>query len=78
MTESSMLKNISNQLENIESRLNSISGDEKWLNIKQVCERSSVSKSTILREIKRGKLKVSRRVGRLLFSTNDVKKWLDG
>lgn len=65
------------KLDSIEKKLSNRLND-KWLNIKQVCECTTLSESTIRREIQKGKLKVSRRVGRLLFNTNDIKKWLNG
>ena len=46
----------------------------KWLNIKDVCEYTSLSKSTIHRSIKKGELKVSRKTGKTLFK----KEWVDG
>ena len=50
----------------------------KWMNIKEVCNYTSVSESTIRRAIKRGTLKASNQTGRLLFKYNDVDRWLKG
>ena len=48
----------------------------KWMNIREVSEYTSVSGSTIRRAIKRGVLKASNQTGRLLFKRTDVDKWL--
>ena len=49
---------------------------ERWLTIKDVQHISSLSYSTIRREIGRGYLKKSKRSGKLLFHPDCVKKWL--
>ena len=48
----------------------------KWMNIREVCDYTSVSESTIRRAVRRGKLKASNQTGRLLFKRTDVDKWL--
>tara|TARA_Y100000816_G_scaffold86453_1_gene59524 strand:- start:43 stop:261 length:219 start_codon:yes stop_codon:yes gene_type:complete len=48
----------------------------KWMNIREVCEYTSVSESTIRRAIKRGVLKSSNQTGRLLFKKINVDNWL--
>lgn len=63
------------KLDSIEKKLSNRLSD-KWLNIKQICEYTTLSESTIRREVSKGVLKVSRKTGRLLFNINDVKKWL--
>lgn len=50
----------------------------QWLNIDEACKYSSLSRSTLLRYIKRGELKASHRTGRLLFKLNDIDRWLNG
>ena len=50
----------------------------KWMNIREVCEYTSVSESTIRRAIKRGVLKSSNQTGRLLFKRINVDNWLKG
>ena len=50
----------------------------KWMNIREVCEYTSVSESTIRRAIKRGLLKVSNQTGKLLFKRINVDKWIGG
>ena len=50
----------------------------RYLNIKEVCELTSLSSSTIRRATKRGVLKSSRKLGKLLFLESDVRKWING
>ena len=50
----------------------------KWMNIKEVCNYTSVSESTIRRAVKRGTLKASSQTGRLLFKRTAVDNWLKG
>ena len=52
------------------------SNKERWLTIKEVQYISSLSYSTIRREISKGYLKKSKRSGKLLFHPDNVKKWL--
>ena len=47
-----------------------------WVNIKQVCNYTGLSESTIRRAIKKGALKVSTTTGKLLFKTSDIDRWL--
>ena len=50
----------------------------KWMNINEICNYTSVSESTIRRAVRRGTLKASNQTGRLLFKRTDVDKWLRG
>ena len=49
---------------------------DKWLTIKDVAQYTNLSKSTIMRCIKKGQLTVSNKIGKLLFKRSDVDKWL--
>ena len=49
-----------------------------WVNIKQVCNYTGLSESTIRRAIRKGVLKVSTSTGKLLFKVSDVDRWLNG
>ena len=51
---------------------------DKWLNIQDVCNYTSVSESTIRRAVKRGTLKASQSTGKLLFKVSSVDRWLKG
>ena len=51
--------------------------NERWLNLRDVSDYTSVSESTIRRAIKKGVLKSSNKTGRLLFKVSDVDRWLN-
>ena len=65
------------RLDNIQKKLDS-KHTNKYLSIIQVADLTSLSTSTIRRATKRGTLKCSRKMGKLLFLESDVRKWLDG
>ena len=50
----------------------------RWLNMKEVCDYSGLSSSTIRRAVHKGVLKVSTGTGKLLFKVSDVDRWLNG
>ena len=50
----------------------------KYLSINEVSELTTLSQSTIRRAIKRGELKCSKRLGKLLFKESDINRWLNG
>ena len=50
----------------------------RWLNMKEVCDYSGLSNSTIRRAVHKGVLKVSTGTGKLLFKVSDVDRWLNG
>ena len=50
----------------------------KWLSLSEVCNQTSLSKSSIRRAISTGQLKCSRKTGKLLFRVEDVERWLNG
>ena len=52
--------------------------NERWLTIKEVCQYSSVSESTVRRAIRKGTLKASNSTGKLLFKVSSVDRWLNG
>ncbi len=49
-----------------------------YLSIKDVKALTTLSESTIRRSIKKGHLKCIKKFGKLLFSEQEVKKWLEG
>ena len=63
------------QLDRIEKKLAG-TYTNKYLNIHQVSDLTSVSPSTIRRAIKRGELKCINKLGKLLFLEKDVRNWL--
>ena len=66
---------IIDQLDRIERKLAG-KYTNKYLNIHQVSDLTSVSPSTIRRAIKRGELKCINKLGKLLFLEKDVRNWL--
>lgn len=52
--------------------------NKKYLDMRQLIEYTSLSSSTIRRNVMKGSLKVSNRTGgKLLFSKENVEKWLN-
>ena len=51
--------------------------NERWMDIHEVCELTTVSPSTIRRTVKKGALKCSNATGKLLFKVSDVESWLN-
>jgi|TARA_B100002003_G_C13621655_1_gene318836 predicted DNA-binding transcriptional regulator AlpA len=49
-----------------------------WMDIKKVCEITTLSASTVRRAVNRGKLKCSKKLGKLLFMESDVRQWING
>ena len=68
---------IREQLERIEKKLDG-SFKNQFLSINQVSKLVSLSPSTIRRAVAKGKLKCSRRLGKLLFQESAVRKWING
>ena len=54
------------------------SATTKWLSLSEVCNQTSLSKSSVRRAIGSGQLKCSRKTGKLLFKVEDVERWLNG
>ena len=50
----------------------------RYIDINEVSELCSISKSTIRRNIKSHQLKASDKTGKLLFKVSDVENWLNG
>ena len=51
---------------------------DDWLTITEAAQYSKLSEPTLRRYIKAGKLKVSKKTGRLLFKRSDIDRWLNG
>lgn len=51
---------------------------EKYMDIRQAVEYTSLSQSTIRRAINMGALKCSQKTGKLLFKRSSIDRWLDG
>ena len=50
----------------------------RFIDINEVSELCSISKSTIRRNVKSHQLKASDKTGKLLFKVSDVENWLNG
>lgn len=68
---------IREQLARIEKKIDGQFTD-KYFDINQVSSLTSLSQSTIRRAIRRGSLKCSKRLGKLLCLESDIRKWLNG
>ena len=68
---------IAEQLKEIEHLLRNKSTD-KWLNLMQASDYTSLSVSTLRRAVDRGRLKVSKEAGKLMFRREWLDKWLGG
>ena len=64
------------QLDRIEKKIDG-KYSNKFLDINQVAHLTSLSQSTIRRAIKRGELKCSKKLGKLLFKVEWIDKWLE-
>ena len=71
------LYSLAEQLDRIEEKIDG-KHPVQFLDIKQVGQLTSVSISTIRRAVKRGELKCSRKLGKLLFKVEWVDRWLKG
>jgi len=67
---------IREQLKRIEDKLDG-NHQNRYLSIKEVSNLVSLSPSTIRRQVAKGTLKCSRRLGKLLFEEIEVRNWLN-
>ena len=49
----------------------------RWLDLRQACDYTSLSVSTLRRAIEKGKLEVSMEAGKLMFKEDWLEKWLN-
>jgi len=68
---------IKEQLDRIEKKLDGKFSD-KYLSINQVANLTTLSPSTLRRHIATGRLKCSKKLGKLLFLESDIRRWLNG
>ena len=64
------------KLDQILQYLRGKSPKDGWMDIKQVINYSSMSRSSIFRSCHEGRLKYSDRHGKFLFRKSDVEAWL--
>ena len=74
--ESNMTNRVIELLNDIKILINDKTAD-RWINIDEVSNYTSVSNSTIRRAVKKGKLKASKSTGKLLFKLSNVDRWLN-
>ena len=72
-----MLYNIIERLDRIEKKLDG-KLPNRYLDINQTADFTSLSASTLRRAVTKGELKCSRKLGKLLFEERDIRKWLNG
>ena len=65
------------QLDSIEKKVDG-KYSRRFLDINQVAQLTSLSQSTIRRAIRKGELKCSKKLGKLLFKVEWVDRWLNG
>ena len=65
------------RLDKIETLLEDKTKD-KWVNLMQACDYTSLSTSTLRRAVASGRLKVSKVAGKLMFRKQWIDKWLKG
>lgn len=51
--------------------------NKKYLDMRQLIEYTSLSGSTIRRAINKGVLRASKKTGKLLFTKQDIHRWLN-
>ena len=54
-----------------------IDTSKDWMDINQACKYTSMSKSTLRRNVKKGSLKASKITGKLLFKQESLERWLN-
>ena len=67
------LERIESRLERIEKLLNQTHKASRWIDLQEAVEYTGLSDSTLRRFVMAGKLKCSKKSGKLLFRT----KWID-
>ena len=70
-----MIQSVIERLERIEKKIDG-KIPNRYLDINQVSNMTSLSVSTIRRVARSGELKCSRKLGKLLFKIDWVEKWL--
>ena len=71
-----MIQLIIERLDRLEKKIDGKISN-RYLDITQVADLTSLSVSTIRRAVRKGELKCSRKLGKLLFQETDVRRWLN-
>jgi excisionase family DNA binding protein len=64
-------------LQQIDNKISNKPKQDRWLNISEASDYTSVSTSTLRRNVKNGNLKASTKLGKLLFKVAELEKWLN-
>ena len=68
---------IMEMLKDIKNLITNKSKEDKWLDSNQACEYTNLTKGTIRRYVKIGKLKASNNLGKTLFRKTELENFLD-
>ena len=68
---------IAELLQQIDDKISNNPKQDRWLNISEASDYTSVSSSTLRRNVKDGHLKASRKLGKLLFKVSELEKWVN-
>ena len=72
-----MIHLVIERLDRIEKKIDG-NVSNRYLDINQTADFTSLSVSTLRRAVNRGELKCSRKLGKLLFQKSDIRRWLNG
>ena len=72
-----MINLVIERLDRIEKKIDE-KNSNRYLDINQSADFTSLSVSTLRRAVNKGELKCSRKLGKLLFQESDIRRWLNG
>ena len=72
-----MIQLLIERLDRIEKKIDGKQRN-RFLDLTQVSKLTSLSASTIRRAVRKGELKCSRKLGKLLFEEKNVRRWING
>jgi predicted DNA-binding transcriptional regulator AlpA len=72
-----MINLVIERLDRIEKKIDG-NVSNRYLDINQTADFTSLSVSTLRRAVNKGELKCSRKLGKLLFQESDIRRWLNG
>ena len=70
-----MINLVIERLDRIEKKIDG-NVSNRYLDINQTADFTSLSVSTLRRAVNKGELKCSRKLGKLLFQESDIRRWL--
>jgi len=72
-----MINLVIERLDRIEKKIDG-NVSNRYFDINQTADFTSLSVSTLRRAVNKGELKCSRKLGKLLFQESDIRRWLNG